>query len=663
MVSDPPAAGRRSVWVLACVLIAVGVAAFASSFQGVFMGDDLDTLVGNRNLRSLWPLSVATSAPPDSTLAGRPVAAFTFTLNYLVASEATVDVVPSVPNAGPVNSTFVSPWGYHAVNLAIHLCAGLALFGVVRRTLTMPVLRDRFGGASSPLAFAIALVWIVHPLQTAAVTYLVQRVESLMGCLLLTTLYCAIRASASDFKDRRWVAAAVAACAVGMGVKEVMFAAPVLVAVWIYLFRPDIRLIDSPRVLLTGLASAWIVLAVLLMHDSRPQSVGIGAGWTSVMYLRTQAAVLVHYLGLVFWPHPLTFSASWQPVDSWTSVLPQALLLASLGIATVVGFIRRSPASFLGVWFFLILAPTSSFLPIVTEVAADHRMYLPLAAIVTAVVLGAYAGANRVAGSAAAAAQGRNRWSPVGWTAVAAITLALAGTTVSRNRVYASADLMTQDDARVRPDDVAVQVVYGSQLSRNGQHVEAERVLRRAMELALPPGANQKRLQGMLHFALGSALCAQRKFVDGIAHLEQAIALNPELIDAYGFLGEALLSEGRARDAMAYFERGLAKDSDRVPQLARTAWVLATSSDASVRNGKRAVQNAEKALALAPPSAVGLDILAAAYAEDGQYDRAVATVRQAIDLDTRQGGSALTPTLSTHLALFQVGRPVRTINW
>jgi len=647
------------VWVLACILIVAGVATFSSSFSGVFIGDDLDAIVDNRNLRTFWPLGVTTTAPLDSTLAGRPVAALTFALNYAMAPAAVRDVMEPGPGAGPDHPFYTNVWGYHAVNLLIHLCAALALFGVVRRSLNVPVLRDRFAHLSSLLAFAIALIWIVHPLQAASVTFIVQRVESLMGCLLLTTLYCAIRAAESGFSDRKWIAAAVAACAIGMGVKEIMFAAPLIVAAWIYLFRPDVRLIDSPRVLLAALAATWIILGVLLSHDSRPKSVGFGVGgWTAMMYLRTQAEILVHYLRLVFWPHPLAFHYAWQPVESWIAVAAQVALLATLGIATLVAFVRRLPVAFPGVVFFVILAPTSSFLPIASEIAAEHRMYLPLAAVLTALVIGAVAVASRLRAAPP-------RWPSAAWAIVAAMAVALAWTTVSRNRLYASVDAMTEANSKSRPNDVSVQLVYGSQLSRNGRYVEAEAVLRRALQLPQPPGADtQIQLQAMMRFFLGSSLCSQTRFAECATEIERAIALKADLPNAHAFLAEALLNLGRAQDALNHLERAIVTDADPIVPLRRAAWVLATSSNAALRNGARAVQHAERALALgARPDVVSLSILAAAYAEHGDFDKALATIRQAIDLDAKLGGSQLTPTLAAHLALFQSKQPVRTVNW
>src|SRR6202040_734708 len=103
-----------------------------------------------------------------------------------------------------------SPWGYHAVNLVIHILAGLTLFGIVRRTFGRPILREKFSASSLPLALVVAVLWTVHPLQTEAVTYVVQRAESLMGLFYLLTLYCFIRGTEPG-KSGLWFTGSVVA--------------------------------------------------------------------------------------------------------------------------------------------------------------------------------------------------------------------------------------------------------------------------------------------------------------------------------------------------------------------------------------------------------------------------------------------------------------------
>jgi len=158
------------------LLILAGVVAYWNSFDGMFVFDDFDSIQNNPHIEALWPLSEAMSLPlwnSATTIDGRPLLSLTFALNQRLL--------------GP------EPWGYHLVNLLIHIGAGLLLFGVVRRTLDLPQFRERYAGSGRWLALATAAIWLVHPLHTESVTYIVQRAESLMGMLFLLTLYASLR--------------------------------------------------------------------------------------------------------------------------------------------------------------------------------------------------------------------------------------------------------------------------------------------------------------------------------------------------------------------------------------------------------------------------------------------------------------------------------------
>ena len=143
---------RHLLWAAAAI-IAATVAAYVNVLTGPLVLDDTGTIADNASLRHL-----ATAWHPPGNgipVSGRPVANLSFALNYAISGTA--------------------PWSYHLANLAIHLLAALTLLGVVRRTLL-----PRFGAKPAfALALAVALLWAVHPLQTSAVSYLSQRVESL----------------------------------------------------------------------------------------------------------------------------------------------------------------------------------------------------------------------------------------------------------------------------------------------------------------------------------------------------------------------------------------------------------------------------------------------------------------------------------------------------
>src|SRR5262245_30937045 len=181
---------------VALVLAVVASWAYSTSFAGVFLYDDKPAIVDNPNIKALWPLTHALSAPREVAVSARPVASLSLAINYALAPADARDVMsPGESGAatGTAERFLRNIWGYHALNLTLHVCTALALFGVVRRTLLTPPLAPRFGRASASLAFAVALLWIVHPLLVDAVTYVTQRIEVLMGLFYLLTLYCAIR--------------------------------------------------------------------------------------------------------------------------------------------------------------------------------------------------------------------------------------------------------------------------------------------------------------------------------------------------------------------------------------------------------------------------------------------------------------------------------------
>ncbi len=647
-----PESGDRRVWLFACVLIAIGLWSYSNSFAGVLVGDDDAAIAQNVSIRSLWPPTGPLMPPKDTTVAARPVANLTFAINYALAS-GTTDV-----------------WGYHAFNLIVHLLAGLGLFGVVRRTLLSPPLRDRFASASMPLAFSVAAIWIAHPLHTQAVTFVVQRVESLMGLFYLATLYCAIRAAETDFSDRRWTIAAITACALGMGTKESMISAPLMVALWIWICRPDVALFGKPRTLLIGLAATMVIAVALAATEARTGSAGFGVkGWTWWSYLRTQAGVIVHYLRLAFWPRPLIFQYGWLPAESWGAVMPQIVLLGSLAVATVVALVRRMPVGLIGAWFFLILAPSSSILPISTEVAAEHRMYLPLAAVIAAVVLqsGILFSARKATENLSKNAKNEAEKRIPDWSffvVVAAVVVPLALATRDRNRVYASAESIAADVVQHRPENAQAQLTYGSYLIGVKRFAEAETHLRAATTLPLQPSTDESKSRSLAHLYLGMALLPQGKVDDASRAFEQAIALRPDLDRAYALLAEAQLSQKRTRAAVGTLEQALTRRPDEVALLKRVAWVLAISSDDSVRNGARAVQYAEHAVTLTRGrDPVALDVLAVACAEVGQFDKAKAAVAQAAELVRAGGPEDLVAMLRGHLALFEARRPARSGDW
>ncbi len=497
--------------------LALGLAAlavYANSFSGPFVFDDIPSIVENPILRHLWPIQDILVTPHGigQTVTGRPVLTLSLALNYALGGE--------------------SVGGYHTVNLAIHILAGLLLLGLVRRTLLQPLWQGRFDRMALPLALTVALLWTVHPLQTESVTYMVQRAESLMGLWYLLTLYAFLRGATSPAAGTGWFTLATVACLLGMGTKEVMVTAPLLVLLYDRTFvagsfRDAWR--SRGRWYLT-LAATWIVLALLVAGTGgRGGSAGFGSGLSSGTYLLTQCRAVTLYLRLSLWPHPLAVDYGIEQVDSLAAVLPQALFLVLLAIGTLVALWRRPVLGFLGCWFFVILAPSSSVVPVATQTIAEHRMYLPLAAVITFVVLGIYA------------------WiGPRSLAVFLLIALGLSAMTVQRNTVYRSAVSLWGDAAIKRPDNARAHVALGTLLAAQNRLPEAAGELETAVRLA------PNNIEALNNLA--NVLAMTGRFPDAISAYERVIKLTPREANPHYNLGNVLASLGRLNEALDQYQ-------------------------------------------------------------------------------------------------------------
>jgi tetratricopeptide (TPR) repeat protein len=507
------------------IVVAGGLLAYANSGSGPFIFDDSHGILNNPSIRHLWPLTQSLVAPPDSGMAGRPVVNLTFAINYALGG---LDVR-----------------GYHAVNLAIHLLAGLVLLGIVRRTAE----RCQPATDNTWLAGAVALLWVLHPLQTETVDFISERTEGLMGLFLLLTLYAAIRSFDSP-RPARWQWTAVAACGLGMGCKEVMVAAPLLVWLYDYMFvtgSPSRSLRQRPQ-LYVGLALTWLMLPILMAGVTVHAKMGEGLDYfTPWEYAKMQCTILVHYLRLVFWPHPLVIDYDdWPRVASLWSIIPQGALIIGLLILSAWGTYRRRWWGFLGAWFFLILAPTSSFLPLATEVAAERRMYLPLAAVLVPVVV----------------ALGRSRK-----LVVPVLAIGLGILTWQRNTDYRTAESIWRDTVAKRPNNGRALVNLAALLFESGDSAEAVQFYDRALVL------NPKNAEAQ--YNLGIVLAAQNQPADALPHFQQAAALAPTSSAAQYVLGVNLAHLGRLPEAEAALREALRLEPGSYKAILQLGLVLA----------------------------------------------------------------------------------------
>lgn len=530
---------RLLAWVSPLVIALIALVVFSNGADGVFVFDDHTDITDNVAIREPWPPWRVVLDQGQSGVAGRPLVALSYALNHEAFGYATA--------------------GWHWTNVVVHLLAALAVLGCVRRALELPRLAPRWGSRARWIALAVASLFAAHPFATSVVMYRGQRVESMMALFFALTLYAGFRAFAEP-QAGRWRWCAVLACWLGTGCKEVIVGAPVLVLLFdaLYVSGGWKAALKARRGMYVGLFASWLALAALVvLAQGRSESVGFdyrNAGLWS--YLTTQAWAVTHYLRLCLWPHPLVFDYGTQPVVDVASWLPGALVVLTLLAATVFGLVRRHGLAYLGALWFVILAPTSSFLPIVTELVVKHRAYLPNAAVQLALVLGVATLLERLPSAARFAA--------------VALLLGVVGTfatlTHARNEVYKSELGLWADTVAKVPHNARAQACYGNDLRVAGRIDEAGERYREATRLEPDNpywGAN-----------LGTWLLERGRYDEAIAELERSERLLPTYGMTLQNLGAAYLSLGRQEEAIAAWQRALENRAPAAAPVARQLHML-----------------------------------------------------------------------------------------
>ena len=296
-----------------------------------------------RTSRGLWPLAAAMAAPEGTTASGRPMVSLSLALNYALAPESVHDVLAVQGQGaapGDPERLLASLWGYHALNLAIHLATALALFGVLRRTFTSEPLRGALGtaairpraGDDARLGRASAPDRCRHLRDSArrVADGALPRHDAVLRDSRLERLphldragRRRLRARHGDQGDDGRRRRSSSCCGTGAS------AAPLPVRARLPVY--------------TTLAASWVVLAVLVAGGHRTDAAGFGfAAWPWWRYLITQSAVIAHYLRLALVPFPLVLDYGW-PAARAIEVWPQLALVAGLAAATMWGIARRSP--------------------------------------------------------------------------------------------------------------------------------------------------------------------------------------------------------------------------------------------------------------------------------------------------------------------------------
>jgi tetratricopeptide (TPR) repeat protein len=637
-----------------CLLLVAcaALAAYRNSFSGPFVFDDIPGIVDNPSIRHLWPITQALA--PSLTAAGatgRPIVNLSLAINYAL---------------GGTNVA-----GYHVVNLLLHIAVALVLFSLLLRTLRLPSLKGLFDGKARLIALATTLLWAVHPLLTESVTCVIQRNEVIVGLFYLVTLYGVVRSFDSPRKAF-WYAWAIAACLLGMASKELMATAPVMVLLYdrAFLSGSFKKSWTERWPLYVGLSATWILLGLLVVsHRNRAGTVGFGLGVEWWAYGLTQCQAILQYLSLAVWPRALVLDYGTAVVRDFATVVPQAAILFVLLAATAYATLRHPKLGFAGCWFFGILAPSSSIVPLATQTIAEHRMYLPLIPVVALAVVGLFTKANKRAGL----------------VVVVVVASLLGWRTVRRNEVYRSAVALWEDTIRKRPGNARAYKELANVLDGAGRTSEALANYDKALQLrpdyttASCDKASALLGMGQVPAAVelfdrtlqinaadfralkgkGDALVQAGRGEAAIPSYEEALKLRPDDSSVARNLGIALLAAGRASEGIARLEvlsRSDPRDAATHSHLGYAYWQigrvemavshfeaaaqLAPDSAEAHYNYARALARAKRptdaiveyrnVITLKPDHAVAFYNLGNVYAQTGHFPQAIAAYEEAL---------------------------------
>jgi tetratricopeptide (TPR) repeat protein len=625
------------VLLLVALLLAGALwAVYGGAVGAPFVFDDGGSVNDNSSIKNLWPLvgdeehPGPLTPPKDIPTSGRPLVNLSLALNY---------------RFGQLN-----PAGYRLFNLVAHLLSALLLMAIVRRILLLDYFGGRFDRASGLLAFLVALLWALHPLQTETVVYITQRTELLVGFFYL-----------ANSKNGRtvWLVLATLACLAGMACKEVMVTAPVVVLLFQRTFISESfrSALRKSWPLYVGLALGWALLLALNWKAPRSESAGFHLNVAPYAWWFTQMKVLVLYLKLAVWPWPLAIHYEMPYLTTLQLAWPWLAFFSFFVITIAVLLWRRSAIGFVGAWMLLILSPTL-VVPIITEVAAERRMYLPLAALIALVVVGAFALAQRATAPAPTTVAKRKQPSPrpLEWLVIGtALILSIASAAIAAQRLSAYRDELTlwQDNVDHQPDDSLAYNNLGNAMLKLGRTKEAEQQYARALELdpvysdayanMAAAYAEEGRLKEAAelcrralqikptfaegHCNLGVDLARLGEFPEAIAEYHKALELKPDYFNAYYNLGNALLDAGRASEALEQYAHAIRLNPNDSQARYNFANALRQCGDLS-----GAIRQYQAALRIKPNSADVHNNLGNALLQAGQVQEAIDQYQSAIKL-------------------------------
>jgi protein O-mannosyl-transferase len=525
--------------------------------------------------------------------------------------------------------------GHHFSNVLFHTIAVVLLFLALQQ-MTGALWRSAF----------VAAVFAIHPLHVESVAWVAERKDVISGVFFMLTLLAYVRYARTPSTWRYVIVAFV--FALGLMSKPMLVTLPFVLLLLDY--WPLGRITDQRSH--TGQLLSLLVEKIPLIALSAVSSVVTflaqrGAiGWTEQLPMlpRVNNALVsyVIYVRQMFWPANLAvfYPHPENRLSPWEISLALAVLI---GITMAAAILRKKAPYFIMGWFWYLgmLVPVIGLVQVGWQGHADRYTYLPQIGLYIA---GTWAFADLTAS-----------WRRRRVLLIAAALLVVAALSCSASIQTSywrnSETLFTHALAVTKHNDVAENNL-GIIFLQNGQLDDAISRLQAAIDL--------RPENGPAHNNLAKALLQKGRVAEAMVHYRKFLEIEPGNVEARNILGTALIQQGRIRQAIEQWQEAQTIEPENGNAASNLAWVFATCPDDSIRDGRRAVELAEKALRISGGKIPMIfRVLAAAYAEDRRFSQAIESAQRGADLATSQGNAALAAELQSNMALYQTGTPLR----
>lgn len=651
-----------SEFILLLLLVVCICFIYTNSIKGPFVFDDIPNIQDNPQIRlTKLTLDGIISAGFESLSSNRSVANISFALNYYFNR---YDVA-----------------GYHLVNILMHIITGIILFYFIKVTfellnpqnLKLPfeknappdkrnlLIHNSINSSISTsqhsisptsadlvfISFFTTLIWLVHPVQTQTISYIVQRMNGMAAMFYILSFLFYVKARLAKTKRKKYTLflGCILSGILSLGSKEIAATLPFFIFLYEWFFFQEVSLKWLKRNSIYFLCIfLFIILLAFFFLGSNPIKVILSTyntrDFTLWQRVLTEFRVVIYYISLLIFPHPMRLNLLHDFTISHSFIDPITTLFSIIAIA---GFIvmaiwlakRERLLSFCMLWFLGNLAIESSIIGL--EIIFEHRNYLPSMFFILILVVSVRRFIN-------------SKW--LGGVLLCAVAIILSGWTYQRNMVWSDDVSLWEDCVKKSPHKFRQHYSLGIVLARKGNIDDAIKHYRTALKI--------KPDHAKAYYGLGNALARRGDAEAAIYNYRQALGINPGYFEASYNLGQILLNQGKIGEAIDNYQKALIINSEMTQALYNLSWIYATCEIEKYRNGKKAVKLAEKLCILTNyQQPLALDALAAAYAETERFDEAVITAKKALKLALQLGPKELALGLKKRLKLYQTGQPYR----